>query len=70
VKQRYNSLFIQPSPKWHDFISEFLYFAAEARRPSIESDEPFVCGEATHLEIYIIRCENQYVFPRSAAELG
>lgn len=30
AKQKYNTLYMRPSTKWHDFLSEFLYLAAEA----------------------------------------
>lgn len=30
AKQKYNTLYIRPSIKQHDFLSEFLYLAAEA----------------------------------------
>lgn len=30
AKQKYNTLYMRPSIKWHDFLSEFLYLAAEA----------------------------------------
>lgn len=30
AKQKYNTLYMRPSTKWHDFLSEFLYLAVEA----------------------------------------
>ncbi|EAW24646.1 uncharacterized protein NFIA_101300 [Aspergillus fischeri NRRL 181] len=33
AKQKYNTLYMKPSTKWNDFISEFLYLAAEAGVP-------------------------------------
>jgi hypothetical protein len=33
AKRKYNTLYMKPSVKWNDFISEFLYLAAEASVP-------------------------------------